>query len=213
MNTSALPQWAWIALAVVAALVVVGLVASAARRSRSARLREHFGREYDHTVETAGSRTAAEQALIARAEEVKELDIRPLTAAERERYRGDWKKVEARFVERPTTAAVEAEELIDAVMRARGYPIADFEKHAEHLSVKHPRIVEHYRAGHSALESHERSTEDLRQAMLHYRALFDELAGVNAVGDVERPIGTTHEVVEESSRAAAARRDDERLRR
>lgn len=188
------PQWIWIAAAAVAVLLIIGLIAGAIRRSRSAALRDHFGHEYQRTVETAGSRSRAEDELVARAEEAKSFDIRPLSASERDRYRDEWRRIEARFVERPTTAVVEADELIADVMRTRGYPIADFEKHAALLSVKHPRVVEHYRAGHEVIDRHGRgaaSTEELRQAVLHYRALFEEL--VNDGGDVERPIATVRD--------------------
>jgi hypothetical protein len=208
------PQWIWIAVAAVAVLIIIGLIAFGARRNRSAALRDHFGREYDNAVRATGSRVRAENALAARAEEVKTFDIRPLTAAERDRFVSEWRTVEARFVERPTTAVVEADELISEVMRTRGYPMADFEKHAEHISVKHPSVVEHYRDGHDIIERQGRgaaSTEDLRQAVLHYRALFEDL--VNDGGaDVERPIAT---VREEERRRAADRdivRDEERPR-
>ncbi|HKS22245.1 MAG TPA: hypothetical protein VJZ76_05575 [Thermoanaerobaculia bacterium] len=187
------PQWIWIAAAAVAVLVIIGLIAAGARRSRTAALRDHFGREYDRTVEEAGSRSRAEHELVARAEEAKSFDIRPLAAAERDRYRDEWRKVEARFVERPTTAVVEADELITDVMRTRGYPIAEFEKHAALLSVKHPRVVEHYRAGHGIIDRETRSTEDLRQAVLHYRSLFEELVNDGGGVDVERPVRTVRE--------------------
>ena len=184
----------WIAFAAVAVLVAIGLIAMSARRARTAELREHFGNEYERTVSATSDRGRAEQDLIARSEEVKTFNIRPLTAAERDRYRGDWKQVEARFVDRPTTAVVEADELVGSVMLARGYPMAEFEKHVAHLSVKHPRVVEHYRAGHATIETQARgaaSTEDLRQAMLHYRALFDEL--VSDGDDVAREIPVERE--------------------
>src|SRR5437763_7692702 len=197
------PQSIWIAAAVVAVLLIAGLMAAGVRRSRRAALRDHFGREYDRTVEAAGSRSRAEDELVARAEEAKSFDIRPLTASERDRYRDEWRGVEARFIERPTTAVVEADELIADVMRTRGYPISDFEKHAALLSVKHPRVVEHYRAGHEIITRPLRpgeSTEELRQAVLHYRALFEELVA-DGSGDVERPIET---VAENERRRAAA---------
>src|ERR1043166_5735049 len=187
------PQWIWIAAAAAVVLLIVGLIAVGARRNRSAALRDHFGKEYDRTVESAGSRTRAENELVARAEEANSFDIRPLTAAERDRYRDDWRRIEARFVERPTTAVIEADELVTDVMRTRGYPMADFEKHAALLSVKHPRVVEHYRAGHEIIDRETRSTEDLRQAVLHYRALFDELVNDGAPGDVERPVATARD--------------------
>src|SRR5438874_10653208 len=134
------PQIIWTALAAVAAFVIIGLIAAGVRRSRTARLREHFGAEYDHAVKRTGSRVAAERDLSRRAEEVKTFDIRALTAAEREQYRKEWWAIEARFVERPATAVVQADELVAAIMTARGYPVADFEEHAAHLSVKHPKV-------------------------------------------------------------------------
>ncbi|HEX3580686.1 MAG TPA: hypothetical protein VH087_02915 [Thermoanaerobaculia bacterium] len=184
------PQVLWIAGAIVAALVIILAISAGMRRSRSERLRDHFGSEYDRTVRAAGSRSAAEEQLVSRAEEVKTFDIRPLSAAERDRYTSDWTRIEQQFVNRPTTAVVEADELITDVMRTRGYPMADFQTHAEHLSVKHPRVVEHYRAGHALIDK-QGSTEDLRQAMLHYRALFDEL--VNEGVDVERAVPREYE--------------------
>src|SRR4051794_41141559 len=124
------PQWIWIAAAVVAVLLIVGLIAPGGRGGRRAALRDHLRREDDRPGETAGSRSRAEDELVARAEEAKSFDIRPLTAAERGRYQDEWRSIEARFVDRPTTAVVEADEMIVDVMRTRGYPIADFEKHA-----------------------------------------------------------------------------------
>src|ERR1041385_2986955 len=209
------PQWIWIAAAAAVVLLIVGLIAVGARRNRSAALRDHFCKEYDRTVESAGSRTRAENELVARAEEANSFDIRPLTAAERDRYRDDWRRIEARLVERPTTAVIEADELVTDVMRTRGYPMADFEKHAALLSVKHPRVVEHYRAGHEIIDRQGRgaaSTEELRQAVLHYRSLFEELV-TDGTGDVARPIETVAE--SEQRRAAAERdivRDEERPR-
>jgi hypothetical protein len=166
------PQVLWIAGAAVAALVIILAITAGMRRSRTEKLREHYGSEYDRTMRAAGSRAAAEQELVSRAEEVKTFDIRPLTAAERNQFTNDWTRIEQQFVSRPTTAVVEADEVITDVMRTRGYPMADFETHTAHLSVKHPRVIENYRAGHALIDKHG-STEDLRQAMLHYRALFD----------------------------------------
>ena len=190
------PIWIWIAAGVVAALVVVGLIARGARRSRTEALREKYGNEYDHAVESAGSRRRAEEDLIARAAEAKSFDIRPLTESEHAQFREDWNRIEMRFLERPTTAVVEADELVNQVMRTRGYPMADFEKHASYLSVHHPRVVEHYRAGHAAIDSNrdgQSSTEELRQSMLHYRALIDELLGPPKKTDVVRDIPVARE--------------------
>ena len=198
-----------IGLAVVLVIAIAFIVAS--RRTRTQELRDHFGTEYDRAVQKAGSRTAAEEQLVARAQEAKEFDIRPLSAAERDRFVADWKKIETHFVERPTTAVVEADELITSVMRTRGYPMADFGKYAELLSVKHPRVVEHYRAGHAIIDSHGRraaSTEDLRQARLHYRALFEDLAGTTT--DVVQPVSTVREVATPRPIVTPVARDEER---
>lgn len=182
----------WVGIIVIAVLIIIALIVAGVRRNRTAKLREHFGSEYDHAVRSAGKRSAAEEELIRRTEEAKKFDIRPLSTTERDGFRREWASIEARFVERPATAVVAADELIAAVMRTRGYPVADFDQYASLLSVDHPRVVEHYRAGHAVIESHGRgaaSTEDLRQAMLHYRALFEDLVGTGT--DVERPVAGT----------------------
>lgn len=190
------PFWIWIALGAVGVLLVVALFARGARRSRTETLRDKFGREYDHAVETAGSRKRAEHELAERAREVERYDIRPLTASDRDRYRREWERVEQHFLERPTAAVVEADELVADIMRAQGYPMGDFEKHVAHLSVTHPRVIEHYRAGHRVIGGPPggASTEDLRQAMLHYRALFDELVGTVA-SDVASDVPRENEVI------------------
>jgi hypothetical protein len=193
MNNLAIdPLWIWIALGVVALLIVAGLVARGARRARTESLRDKFGNEYDHALQEHGSRKQAERDLVERAEQVKKYNIVPLQAGDQERFRRDWQKVEQHFLERPTTAVVEADELVADIMRTRGYPMGDFDRHAADLSVTHPRIVDHYRAGHKVIGGApgSASTEDLRQAMLHYRALFDELiddrVGNDVVSDVPR---------------------------
>lgn len=197
MNNLAIdPLWIWIAVGAVALVIIVALFARGARRSRSERLRTKYGSEYDYAVNRAGNRKRAEAELEARSAEVERYEIRPLTAAERDRYRSDWRRVEQHFIERPTTAVVEADETVADMMRVQGYPMGDFEKHAAALSVKHPRVIEHYRAGHKVMEGApgSASTEDLRQAMLHYRALFDELLG-DTHGDVARDMPRDNEVI------------------
>jgi hypothetical protein len=210
------PIWIWVGLAALALIVIVGLIARGSRRSRTESLKEKFGSEYDHAVGAVGNRKRAERELVARTQEVEKYDIRPLNAAERERYRADWQRVEQHFLERPTTAVVEADELVADMMRVQGYPMGDFEKHAAHLSVKHPRVVEHYRAGHRVMEGAPGSTttEDLRQSMLHYRALIDQLLGQNA-GDVPMDVPRANEVAEPRTAAVvqreqAVRQDPER---
>ena len=211
MNNLAIdPLWIWIALGVLALLIVVGLVARGARRSRSESLREQYGSEYDHALSTHGNRKKAERDLVERAEQVKKYNIVPLQANDRERFRRDWQKVEAHFLERPTTAVVEADELIADIMRTRGYPMGDFERHAADLSVTHPRITDHYRAGHKVITESpgSASTEDLRQAMLHYRALFDELIDDRIGNDVVSDVPRANEV-DAARRDAAVRRDED----
>lgn len=189
------PIWIWIAVGVVALIVVAALIARGARRARTAQLRNQFGSEYDHAVSESGKRKQAEQELLARVDEVKKYNIRPLSVAERDRFRGEWSLIEKRFIERPTTAVVEADELVAEMMRVRGYPMGDFEKHAKDLSVTHPKVVEHYRAGHRVIGGApgSASTEDMRQAMLHYRALFDELV-TEVRDDVPRDVPRASEV-------------------
>jgi len=204
------PQWIWIALIAVAVLAAIGLIVRAARRSRTIALRDQFGTEYDHAVRKTGNWKRAESDLLARAEEVKSFNITPLPASDRDRYLSDWRRVEQHFVERPRMAVSEADEVVADVMRAMGYPMGDFDAHAAHLSVTHPRIVEHYRAGHRVISatSGAASTEDLRQAMLHYRALFEELIGERSSADVATDVPRANEVVTARTEARL-RRDEE----
>jgi hypothetical protein len=189
-----MPGWAW-AVIVVAALVVVAIVvwrAVAARRTRM--LQGRFGPEYGRTVESADSRREAEAELKARAERRDELDIRPLAPGARERYLMEWQRVQARFVDDPDGAVHESDGLIQLVMRERGYPIDDFEQRAADISVDHPDVVENYRAGHRltlAASTGGGTTEELRQAMQHYRALFDELLEEASDHPVARDSSTT----------------------
>ncbi len=181
-------------------LVIVLAVLIAARRRRTAALRSRFGPEYDQTVDAAGSPRKAETELLAREKRVATFEIRPLSADARERYRTDWQAIQARFVDDPTEAANDAHELVTEVMRARGYPVSDFDQQAADLSVEHPVVVQHYRGAHDIALRHRdgtATTEDLRQAMVHLRALFDELVTKGDVGspveqrsvDTARPFG------------------------
>ena len=190
------PIWVWIALGAVAVLTVAGLFARGARRARSETLRDEFGPEYAHAVREKGWKKG-ERDLIERKHEVDEFPIRALSAEECDRFRRDWTRVEQHFIERPTIAVVEADELVSEIMRLQGYPIGDFEKHASHLSVRHAPVVHHYRSGHKVMTGApgSASTEDLRQAMLHYRTLFDELTREGSGADVARDVPRENEVV------------------
>lgn len=170
-------------LIILAVVVLAALAAGAffvSRRRRSEHLKQHFGREYEHALEVKGDRSKAEAELAEREKRVQKLDIRPLEPAERERFTAQWSEVQARFVDDPPRAVALADALLGEVMKARGYPVSDFDQRAGDISVDHPRVVEHYRTAHDIAVRHERGeagTEDLRQAMIHYRALFDDLVG------------------------------------
>ena len=165
-----------IILAVIAVLAIGGWLFM--QRRRSEHLRSRFGPEYEQALEEKGSRGKAEAELAKREKRVEKLDIRPLEPAARQGFIQRWTEVQATFVEEPPQAVASADDLLAEVMRARGYPVADFDQRAGDLSVDHPKVVELYRSGHEIALRHERGeadTEDLRQAMIHYRALFDEL--------------------------------------
>jgi hypothetical protein len=170
--------WVWIVIAVVVAIVVLGVVASALRTRRSRSLQERFGREYDRTVDKAGGRREAEQELREREKRHDALELRPLSHEARERYLLQWQATQGRFVDDPTGAVSEADDLVQRVMRDRGYPVDDFEQRAADISVEHPDLVEKYRTANGIARASERgeaSTEDLRHSVRHYRALFVEL--------------------------------------
>jgi hypothetical protein len=193
----AMNQTGWIIVAamVIAAVVVAALIWS--RRRRSDHLRDKFGREYDRAVEEKGGRAKAEAELAAREKRVEKLNIRPLDTSERREFIDRWTEVQARFVDDPPRAVAFADALLGQVMKARGYPVTDFDQRAGDISVDHPVVVEHYHKAHDIAVRHERgeaSTEDLRQAMIHYRALFDNLVGAQAPGaSAEREPETAHD--------------------
>jgi hypothetical protein len=160
-------------------IVVVALLAWAfLRRRRTATLSSRFGPEYDRTVAEMGKKSKAEAELTARAKRREALQIRPLPPQERERYHDVWRTTQARFVDSPAAAVAEADQLVAEVMRLRGYPMTDFDQRAADISVDYPQLVQNYREAHRlalASQAGKASTEDLRQAMVHYRALFEEL--------------------------------------
>jgi len=170
----------WILVAVLVVLVVV-LAALLMRSRRSQRLQEDFGPEYHRAIEERGDRREAEAELAERRERRAQLDIRPLEPGARDRYAERWQAAQRRFVDEPAQAVGEADALVSAVMSERGYPVSDeFDQRAADISVDHPVVVEHYRAAHAIslrATAGDAGTEDLRQAMVHFRALFDELLG------------------------------------
>jgi hypothetical protein len=185
-----MPTWAWVVIAV----GVVGLIAVVAWQvlvhRRTAKLQERFGPEYDRTIGAAESKRDAEAELRGREERRQQLEIRPLTQAARDRYISSWEAVQAQFVDDPRGAVASADALIQSVMAERGYPMADFDQRAADISVDHPTVVENYRQGKrlsSTTGDANGATEDLRQAMRHYRALFDELVEPDA-DDADRGV-------------------------
>jgi hypothetical protein len=162
---------------IIAVIAVAATVWMFVEKRRSQRLRTKFGPEYDRMVQQ-GDRRDAESLLEKRAKRVEKFRIRPLTGEERQTFADSWKRVQARFVDAPAMAVGNADRLVGEVMRARGYPMAEFEQQAADVSVDHPQVVENYRAAHDIAARDTRgqaTTEDLRQAMVYYRALFLEL--------------------------------------
>lgn len=167
--------------------VILGLVFYSRRRSK--KLQEHFGSEYDRIVQKTGSQKAAEAELEQRRKHVEALNIRPLTKDERDRYVADWTEIQAKFVDNPARAIKDADRLIIEVMVVRAYPVADFEERAAELSVNYPEVVSNYRSAHEiALKNEQQTadTEELRQAMVHYRSLFNELIETEQPVEMEK---------------------------
>ena len=170
-----------VAILVILVLVIVVAILTvvSARRRRSKRLHDQLGPEYDHTVQAmGGDEKKARTELEERRKRVEALDIRPLSVSERERFLADWTGVQSKFVDEPGQAIVDADRLIMQVMQTRAYPVADFEQRAADISVNYPALVSNYRAAREIAiknEQHKANTEELRQAMIYYRSLFDEL--------------------------------------
>ena len=173
----------WIILA--GAAVVLALIAFAAwffyQKKQSHRLQQRFGPEYGRTVDELGSQTKAESELKAREKRVERLNILPLAPSDAARFSETWKVLQGRFVDDPKGVFVQADQLVRELMSKRGYPVGDFERRAADISVDHPAVVEHYRAAQAISVRNERGeadTEELRKAVVHYRALFNELLEV-----------------------------------
>jgi hypothetical protein len=206
-------QSTMIAIVVVAVIVLAAVGWLIWQRRRSDALRTQYGPEYDRAVNQLGDKRRAESELVKRQERVEQLDIRPLSAAQRTDYENRWRAVQSKFVDDPKGAVTDADGLVENVMKARGYPVSDFDQRAADLSVHHPRVVENYRAARDIALRHRRgeaTTEDLRQAMVFYRALFQDLLEdrehAAAVAATE-PVHQTERVVQRT-----AARADERVR-
>jgi len=167
-----------IAVLVVGVIAVIALGAVLILQNRTKKLRARFGPEYDRAVAETGNKFKAEAQLEKVEKRVSSYPLKPLTGADRDRFQQSWRAIQAKFVDDPAGAFVEADQLLGAVMLARGYPPTDFENRATEISVDHGMVVEEYRAGHEIAIRHSQkqaTTEDLRKGMVHYRALFDEL--------------------------------------
>jgi hypothetical protein len=187
------PKFIMLAGVVILVMAVVAWLYLQKRRSTTAGLRQKFGPEYERAVQQQqGSERKAEAKLADRQERVEKLNIRQLDPMERERFSKQWEFVQSRFVDSPRGAVAEADDLVSSLMKARGYPISDFDQRAADISVDHPRVVENYRSAHEIVlrvgkngaSANGGSTEELRTAMIHYRSLFEELVPVPMI--VER---------------------------
>ncbi len=167
-------------IAVVVIVVIMGAIMAPrfARRKQGQKLQNKFGPEYDRTVQSAGNEKKAQAELKDRQKHMDTLNIRPLSVSERERYQAEWTGIQAKFVDQPGQATVEADHLIMEVMKVRAYPVSDFDQRAADISVNYPTLVSNYRAARAIAiknEQHTANTEELRQALIYYRSLFDEL--------------------------------------
>jgi hypothetical protein len=169
--------------ALILIVIVAGIVLAAGfwfiqRNRRRQALKGRFGSEYDRTIDTAESRREGEKQLAEREKRVELLHLKDLDPRETQRFGDEWRNTQGRFVDDPGASIKEADSLVQEVMTARGYPITNFEQQAADISVDHPEVLTNYRAAHTIAEANAlspASTEALRQAMIHYRALFDEL--------------------------------------
>jgi hypothetical protein len=169
---------ATIIMLVVTIIVIAAVAWWAWQRQRADNLRRRFGPEYTHAVEQYGSEARAQAALSQRARRMETFHARALTREDHDRFLDRWTAVQANFVDDPAGSITQADGLVNELMAARGYPVGDFDKRAEDISVEHPRVVQNYRAAHAIAERQSRgqaATEDLRQGLVHYRALFEEL--------------------------------------
>jgi len=179
---------------IIIAIIVVAAIAGILYDSRRRRLRQRFGPEYDRMVEEKGSRTKAEAELAGRERRVAGLDIRPLDPAAQARYAQNWTAIQEQFVDAPQEAAAAAQRLVKTVMNERGYPTEGDDQTLADLSVQHATVLDHYRAAYLISQRAAdgmASTEDLRQAMIHYRALFEDLLGSGAARAATTPAPAT----------------------
>jgi hypothetical protein len=194
-----------IVVIVVLLAIIAGLAITMA--SRRKKLQERFGPEYDRLVTESDSRRLAEAELTERERRVKKLDLRELSAADRQRYLGQWTAVQERFVDDPTAAIAEGQHLVEAVMRDRGYPVAEYHQTLADLSVEHAQLLDHVRQAHDISDKAKTgraSTEEERVAMLHYRELFADLLGDQTVTSATASTAGTTTAAESTNTAGPA---------
>ena len=170
-----------IVVIIVVAIIVVASAAALAMAGRRRQLQRQFGPEYDVLVKQENSQMRAEAELTQRQRRVRKLNIQPLPEAARRRYLDEWQAIQEEFVDSPQSALTEAYSLVTSVMQERGYPTDDDEQVTADLSVDHAPLVDSYRTCHSIVTragTNQATTEELRTAMIHYRALFEDLVGV-----------------------------------
>jgi len=176
MNITTVVIIAFFATAVIVAIGVAIWLTTRKRRTKE--LRSKFGPEYNRMARAEGDAARAEEELLKREKRMKKLDIKPLTTEQRNQFADDWEKAQAEFVDDPTAAVAHADALVQEVMRVRGYPVVEFEQRVADVSVDHPAVAQNYRLAHDIAARHEHEDvgmEKLREAMLHYRALFADL--------------------------------------
>ncbi len=180
-----------LAIVIVVAVLLVGLIAwMAYGQMQTRRLKRRFGPEYEAVLKRTGSKAKAEAELKRREKRVQKFEIVPLSPAEVTRFSQAWMRLQGSFVDDPKGVLIEADRLVRELLLKRGYPVADFDLRAADISVDHPVVVDNYRAAQRIVSLDQRgeaTTEDLRKAVVHFRALFDELLGVSKARDAMPP--------------------------
>lgn len=194
------------------ALGAAGVILS--RRRRSERLQEHYGPEYERSLRESGDRRTAEAELTTRERRVAELDVRDLRPEEREQYRTSWSQIQQGFVDDPVQSVHAADRLVTEIMRTRGYPVDDFDRRAEDISVAHPQVVQHYREARSVREATEGGTpvdtDQQRSAVTSYRSLVDALLGSDTAADGRHEHDTDNRVDDRQHDDVVGHTGDER---
>ena len=187
-----MPVWEWILIAASVAIVIAAVIVAASyvsSRKRTERMKQHYGREYERLVSETGDQKAAEKELTDRERKRQKLNIVGLTPSALSEFNARWQEVQTRFVDNPTAAVGVADRLVTEVMRERGYPVDDFDQRAADISVDHPEVVENYRGAHGihlSQQNREVSTEQQREAFVHYRALFKKLLEATTDNDASQ---------------------------